>query len=1212
MDSRPEQKITEINPHAFFSPSPMTTASSTATTTATINTSEEAYKAYEQKVESLLKNINFEKLAALIDDCKKGVEPGKDKDLILLVGRTNAGKSTTLNYLMGCKLKIEKIKGRFCLQVVDEKPFAEIGDGLTNSKTLFPKIVQTVECPQLAYVDLPGIGDTRKFEEKLCSSIAFPMVLHVARSIKGIIIVVDYNEFTTEKAKTFVNLLAILGDLFKKSATFNSSTASNQMFFVFTKVPEGIDIYDILDVTKAIKQELLDKNKNFQDDLNQSIEKLASHLDLKIDRGRVNTEEEKYQLQMKILEIASQQNYERNHEIQNILARCKSLDKELQNLLIELMGLSLILGQADKLDNLFIIRGDEKDDKLRLLKSIAALEQMAPIPKDDFNLQENKHDEWSTLDKIVKDIVVRGDNFLVKQLAFEKEIDTVKKYQKLVENQRVEDEALLQRLKGSTIPNEEFEQLEEKIKASQTALVQYLIANKTQKETNKESFQKKLLELDTTEPMRYEHPNLNPVKFNKNLAKRIGVGISGYVFTAGYQFILMTNSLIAWVTGKAGAGAGMLLQKIGVDISNSTIDEISGFGATVCGVQAIPIFLMLRETLTDFISHEFEYNDLPFIKVEKREDLPLPRYRPVGIYEKLISEGSSYRSVDPFVDVIDNLPPVIGKKIFDFYNEKDFGFELETEVCLPLKGEYKVSYKRRIRSTATVWIELYVEKRFHPDIKTKIDSIKKSLDSLKFTIGDYLDKDLSLLSTEAQEINCLAELNANEENQKNKLMKILEKRLSENEKRLSDLNGIVLGYAQSSRQNFRKFSQEIFHYIAMLKQLTAIIGTSKFGEEFIKNCDEYITKKNDSDFIVNTVWGRKETPHQQPEYEVKEAKISGTAIGASFKPIDKPYSIGWMGKLGFRTLNSSNIPKASAATLWRRGSSLEATLEKIGADLYAYLSEELFFVPKTRLAELPIKNKFTELHDLTGVLFNEINAGRNTPIHEGVYVMSKKVKNYRNLAELNDFMTSLENGKLLEEVMIEGKTVPLKGLMEVLAASRLLADTDVLGGSGKNVGFVIERTPKGEAIAIRIVKVDPGYAFNFDGSENQFYQSNNTLSASSTSTENLMRQDKRNLQYGNLMPAFLWSNLSTSQKDQFILFLQKGLDALRNSSKLKNIIERKEFQKTPNNRELPPVQEALALLAQNLKWQEDAYHAELEELRKYSHPAKQPLSTSFI
>ena len=43
--------------------------------------------------------------------------------------------------------------------------------------------------------------------------------------------------------------------------------------------------------------------------------------------------------------------------------------------------------------------------------------------------------------------------------------------------------------------------------------------------------------------------------------------------------------------------------------------------------------------------------------------------------------------------------------------------------------------------------------------------------------------------------------------------------------------------------------------------------------------------------------------------------------------------------------------------------------------------------------------------------------------------------------------------------------------MEVLASSRLLADTDVFGGGASKASFVVERDGGGQPLAMRVVKV---------------------------------------------------------------------------------------------------------------------------------------------
>ena len=69
---------------------------------------------------------------------------------------------------------------------------------------------------------------------------------------------------------------------------------------------------------------------------------------------------------------------------------------------------------------------------------------------------------------------------------------------------------------------------------------------------------------------------------------------------------------------------------------------------------------------------------------------------------------------------------------------------------------------------------------------------------------------------------------------------------------------------------------------------------------------------------------------------------------------------------------------------------------------------------------------------------------------------------------------------LPEFILYEGRKLELLGLMEILAVSKLLSDTDCLGGDLSNVGFKI--ISDHQAIA---VKVDMGSSFNDSYDTNQ-------------------------------------------------------------------------------------------------------------------------------
>ena len=184
---------------------------------------------------------------------------------------------------------------------------------------------------------------------------------------------------------------------------------------------------------------------------------------------------------------------------------------------------------------------------------------------------------------------------------------------------------------------------------------------------------------------------------------------------------------------------------------------------------------------------------------------------------------------------------------------------------------------------------------------------------------------------------------------------------------------------------------------------------------------------------------------------------------------------------------------------------VSAITELFAADVYAALGRGAFYVPQHRLAVLPRMNQFTRKNALAVALDEEIRADAPGSTC-GLFILSQWVAEYRDLADLGGclreqapvvagggggggggggavagdlpegrpFMACLEEGWVPQSVRLErGVVVPILGLMEVLAASRLLADTDVLGGGGKNAGFVVERDGdgRGRPLAVRVVKV---------------------------------------------------------------------------------------------------------------------------------------------
>lgn len=197
---------------------------------------------------------NF-KIARIESLLKKGTPSDisfKDKDVLLVLGNTGAGKSTVVNYLLGYELdrKIGKITSKNPSVVLP----AKIGNR-AKSETLFPSIydIQPVDGSRFPYLfcDCPGFWDTRGEDEKICSSILIEMIIRNARSLRAMV-VVDYGSLDVSKGDDIKRLSKTLKKLIPDTSV--------PLLFAFNKVPHDVKIADIdvavKDLIECRKEEL--------------------------------------------------------------------------------------------------------------------------------------------------------------------------------------------------------------------------------------------------------------------------------------------------------------------------------------------------------------------------------------------------------------------------------------------------------------------------------------------------------------------------------------------------------------------------------------------------------------------------------------------------------------------------------------------------------------------------------------------------------------------------------------------------------------------------------------------------------------------------------------------------------------------------------------------------------------------------------------------
>ena len=171
-----------------------------------IDSSQEIKKEFETVC-----SFNIEKVKEKIEKIYSKIREAENKDIVLVLGNTGAGKSTLINRLLGCKMEPKKIKAKRTAHPLGprEDYYPRMGTGW-KSETDHPEIYTK----NFNYCDCPGFEDTREDEVKIINTIATQMVIEKSRSIKAIMVVIDWPSVESGVGQNFRDLGKTLGKMF--------------------------------------------------------------------------------------------------------------------------------------------------------------------------------------------------------------------------------------------------------------------------------------------------------------------------------------------------------------------------------------------------------------------------------------------------------------------------------------------------------------------------------------------------------------------------------------------------------------------------------------------------------------------------------------------------------------------------------------------------------------------------------------------------------------------------------------------------------------------------------------------------------------------------------------------------------------------------------------------------------------------------------------
>lgn len=211
----------------------------------------------EKKVEPRTTEEKIYVFNTIVRVGRKASEKFRDKDIVMIIGNTDAGKSTLINFLCGRKMIINQ-KGEVEVQPPSAE-LAEIGNG--GSCTLIPQLIsfdvlitetvnpimqdnvgpitQQREIP-LHFCDTPGFRDNRGIEIALANAMVMKSIIEKVKSVK-IVFLFEHSLITGEYGIRWKEAVTQLDKRFN----YGIGGRENSLCLVVTKSPENTNIESV-------------------------------------------------------------------------------------------------------------------------------------------------------------------------------------------------------------------------------------------------------------------------------------------------------------------------------------------------------------------------------------------------------------------------------------------------------------------------------------------------------------------------------------------------------------------------------------------------------------------------------------------------------------------------------------------------------------------------------------------------------------------------------------------------------------------------------------------------------------------------------------------------------------------------------------------------------------------------------------------------------
>lgn len=197
------------------------------------------------------------KLRGFLSDAFKKVNVADGREIVLILGPTGAGKSTSINYFLENALEEVYPDGSFHpvidLQESKVPHSAKIGHSSSVSETLYAQVFD-VKDKSFALCDCPGFGDTRGIEAEITAAINNQLAIKSSTKVRAMVVTIDMRALASgaERGVYLRNLLPAI-----ESMLVDPKNNTKSLYFMFTKVDNPRHMKTLIRYLEKIKQELM-------------------------------------------------------------------------------------------------------------------------------------------------------------------------------------------------------------------------------------------------------------------------------------------------------------------------------------------------------------------------------------------------------------------------------------------------------------------------------------------------------------------------------------------------------------------------------------------------------------------------------------------------------------------------------------------------------------------------------------------------------------------------------------------------------------------------------------------------------------------------------------------------------------------------------------------------------------------------------------------